>query len=84
MPKETSIPIEIDKDILTVPKEKISLWKQSRTFVPKKGMTPIEIKKKGQTNDGTNLYSITPNIMMVPIGTINSRTCLKKWGYKLG
>ena len=82
MPKETSIPIEIDKDILTVPKEKISLWKQSRTFDPKKGMTPIETKK-GQTNDCTNLYPIRPNIMMVPIGTINSCTCLKKWWYKV-
>ena len=43
--------------------------------------TIIQIKadtERGQTNDGTNLYLITPKIMMVPIGTINSRPCLEK------
>ena len=49
MPNETSIPIGIDKEnIVTVPKEKMKSMKQFRTFVPKKGMTPIETKKAKQ------------------------------------
>ena len=66
MPKETSIPIEIDKEnIVTVPKEKMKSMKTVQNICPKE-----RDDKEGQTNDGTNSYSIMPNILMVPIGTI--------------
>ena len=84
MPNETSIPIGIDKEnIVTVPKEKMKSMKTVQNICPKE-RDDSDWDKEGQTNDGTNLYSSTPNIMMVPIGTINSCPCLKKLWYKLG
>ena len=84
MPKETKIPIEIDKEnIVTVPKEIMKPIKTVQQHLSQgKGWHQLRQRRPNKW-----WYQFIFNydyIMIVQIGTINSRPCLKKWWYKLG